>query len=179
VKALEKLNLDKPSGYIFPQLGWLKVDNLIVSKWFNRQQLEDLNTLDANISDINKPINELLAELNEKMKDVSPERLERLVFTTISKDTKLVTLLKKSTDYKCQFPNCGWRMAKKREGFYIEVAHIKPISQGVRSVLGNLIILYPNYHKEYDLGDLKISEQTESRLVGVLNGNNYVIEIHH
>lgn len=177
VKVLEKLDLEKPTGFRFPQLGWLRVDNEIASTWFNRQPTEDTNTLDDNVSDDKKSITELLADLNEKMKNVSPERIEKLVSATIRKDTKIINALKKATDFKCQFPTCGQRILKKNGGFYIEVAHIKPVSQNGQSILGNLIVLCPNHHKEFDFGDLKVNEQTNSKLAGQLNGNKFEIEI--
>lgn len=177
VKVLEKINLDKPTGVNFPRLGWLRVDNEIASIWFNRLVIEDTNTLDDNVSDDKKSITELLADLNEKMKNVSPERVEKLVSATIRKDTKIINALKKATDFKCQFPNCGQRIIKKNGGFYIEVAHIKPVSLNGQSILGNLIVLCPNHHKEFDFGDLKINEQTNSKLAGQLNGNKFEIEL--
>lgn len=177
VKVLEKLDLEKPTGFRFPQLGWLRVDNKIASTWFNRQPTEDTNTLDDNISDGTKSITELLADLNEKMKNVSPERVEKLVSATIRKDTKIINALKMATGFKCQFPSCGQQIIKKNGGFYIEVAHIKPVSQNGQSILGNLIVLCPNHHKEFDFGDLKINEQTNSKLAGQLNGNKFEIEL--
>lgn len=177
VKVLERIDLEKPTGFRFPQLGWLRVDNEIASTWFNRQPTEDTNTLDDNVSDDKKSITELLADLNEKMKNVSPERVEKHVSATIRKDTKIINALKMATDFKCQFPTCGQRITKKNGGFYIEVAHIKPVSQNGQSVLGNLIVLCPNHHKEFDFGDLKINEQTNSKLVGQLNGNDFEIEL--
>lgn len=177
VKVIENLDLEKPTGFRFPQLGWLRVDNEIASTWFNRQPTEDTNTLDDNVSDDKKSITELLADLNEKMKNVSPERVEKLVSATIRKDTKIINALKKATDFKCQFPNCGQRIIKKNGGFYIEVAHIKPVSQNGQSILGNLIVLCPNHHKEFDFGDLKINEQTNSKLTGQLNGNKFEIDL--
>jgi len=177
VKVIEKFDREKPTGFRFPQLGWLRLDNENASTWFNRQPTEDTNTLDDNVSDDKISVTELLADLNEKMKNVSPERIEKLVSATIRKDTKIINALKKATDFKCQFPTCGQRITKKNGGFYIEVAHIKPVSQNGQSVLGNLIVLCPNHHKEFDYGDLKINEQTNCKLAGQLNGNNFEIEL--
>ena len=177
IKVLDKLDLEKPSSFRFPQLGWLRVDNGIASTWFSRQLAEDTNTLDDNISDDKKSIEELLAELNEKMKNVAPERVEKLISTTIRKDTKIINALKQATDFKCQFPTCGQRIAKKNGGFYIEIAHIKPVSLNGQSILGNLIVLCPNHHKEFDFGKLEIIEQTNNNLVGNLNGVRFEIEL--
>jgi hypothetical protein len=181
VKVLDKLDFEKPAGFTFPRLGWLRVDNDIASTWFNRQPTEDTNTLDDNVLEDKRSILEVLADLNLTMKNVSPERVDKLVTTTIRKDTKIIKALKEATDFKCQFPDCGQRIIKKSGGFYIEVAHIKPVSQNGQSILGNLIVLCPNHHKEFDFGDLKISEQTNTKLIGQLNGKNFEIELtyHH
>ena len=177
VKVLEKIDRDKPTGSRFPQLGWLRVDIKIASTWFNRQPNEDTNTLDDSISKGKKSITEILSDLNEKMKNVSPERVDKLVSATIRKDTKIINALKKATDFKCQFPNCGLQIIKKNGSFYIEVAHIKPVSQNGQSILGNLIVLCPNHHKEFDFGNLKINKQTKTKLAGHLNGNKFEIDL--
>jgi predicted restriction endonuclease len=111
------------------------------------------------------------------MKNVAPERVEKLISTTIRKDTKMINALKQATNFKCQFPACGQQIVKKNGGFYIEVAHIKPVSLNGQSILGNLIVLCPNHHKEFDFGDLKIIEQTNNKLAGYLNGNKFEIEL--
>jgi hypothetical protein len=176
-KVLEKINLDKPKGSDFPQLGWLKVNNDIALTWFNRQSIDDTNTLDDNISNDIKSLKELLDELNEKMQNVSPERVEKLITATIRQDTKIIQAFKKASDYKCQFPNCGQRIKKKNGGYYIEVAHIKPVYKGGKSVLGNLIVLCPNHHKEFDFGELEIRDQTISNIAGQLNGIEFQISL--
>jgi putative restriction endonuclease len=111
------------------------------------------------------------------MKNVSPERIEKLVSATIRKDTKIINALKKATDFKCQFPTCGQQIIKKNGGLYIDFAHIKPVSQNGQSILGNLIVLFPNHHKELDFGDLMIDEQTSGKLAGKLNGNYFEINL--
>jgi predicted restriction endonuclease len=66
----------------------------------------------------------------------------------------------------------------KRDGtFYIEVAHIQPLSEEGRSILGNLLVLCPNHHKEFDYGDLKILEQTWDSVRGTLNGRDFEISL--
>lgn len=117
LKVLEKFDHEKPNGFRFPQLGWLRVDKEIASTWFNRQPIEDINTLDGNVTDEKKPIPELLADLNEKMKNVSPERVEKLVSSTIRKDTRIINPLKRAANFKCQFPTCGQRIIKKKRWF--------------------------------------------------------------
>ena len=59
---------------------------------------------------------------------------------------------------------------------YVEVAHIRPVRKGGQSIIGNLVVLCPNHHKEFDLGDLKIMEQNEKILIGVLNNKEFKIK---
>lgn len=177
VKVVERIDIPKPTNFNFPQLGWLRVDNEISNKWFNRKPIDDSNTLDDSITTTDNSITEQLEELNQKMQNVSPERIEKLISTTIRKDTKIINALKKVADYKCQFPTCGQQIRKKNGGFYIEVAHIKPVAQGGQSTLGNILVLCPNHHKEFDYGELSINKQTTTRISGQLNGRQFEIEL--
>jgi predicted restriction endonuclease len=177
IKVIERIDIPKPTNFNFPQLGWLRIDNEIANKWFNRNQLEDSNTLDNNITATDNSISEQLAELNQKMQHVSPERIDKLVSTTIRNDTKVINALKKAANFKCQFPSCGQQIKKKGGGFYIEVAHIKSVAQGGQSILGNLLVLCPNHHKEFDYGELSISVQATNKLSGQLNGRHFEIEL--
>lgn len=152
IKIVERMNISKPKGFNFPRLGWLRVDNEISNMWFGRNQIDDINILDDLVTNSEKSISDQLAEINSKMQNVSPERIDKVVTTTIRKDTKIISTLKKVADYKCQFPNCGHQIKKKSGGFYIEVAHIKGVAHGGQSVLGNLVVLCPNHHKEFDFG---------------------------
>jgi len=96
----------------------------------------------------------------------------------IRRDTRLVKALKAFYQFRCQFPGCGVRIPKRGGGFYIEVAHIEPVRKGGRSVLGNLLVLCPNHHKEFDHGHLEIREQTEEKVHGILNGTEFSIELY-
>ena len=149
----------------------------IALTWFNRQPVEEANILDDNVSKDNGSLAESLAEIDDKMKGVSPERVARVVSTTIRKDTKIIRALKNATDFRCQFPNCGQRIVTRSGGYYIEVAHIKPVSQNGKSILGNLVVLCPNHHKEFDYDDLEIVGQTTGRIAGKLNGKAFDIDL--
>lgn len=179
VKVTERINISKPKGFKFPQLGWLRVDSQVADKWFNRNPIEDSNTLDDNLSSTDNSISGQLAELNQKMQNVSPDRIEKLVSTTIRKDTKIIKALKQVANFKCQFPDCGQQIKKKNGDFYIEVAHIKSVAHGGQSILGNLIVLCPNHHKEFDHGDLLINEKerTATKISGQLNGKQFEIAL--
>lgn len=177
VKVIEQLDIPKPTGFNFPRLGWLRVDNDVATSWFSRNQIDDSNILDDIISSPDNSVADQLSELNQKMQNVSPERIDKLVSTAIRKDTKIINALKRVADFKCQFPDCGQQIKKKGGGFYVEVAHIKPVAKGGQSVLGNLIVLCPNHHKEFDYGQLAIREQTTDKLSGLLNDRHFEVKL--
>jgi hypothetical protein len=118
-----------------------------------------------------------LRRLNEKMQNVSPEKRMAEVEQTLRNDKQIVDLLKKVKKYKCQFPNCDSLVITADGTNYVEVAHIKPVNQGGQSILGNIIVLCPNHHKEFDYGVLKIDVQTDNFLQGQLNGKKFQIEM--
>ncbi len=96
-------------------------------------------------------------------------------------DRQIVNFLKETANYKCQFPNCTAEILMGDGSKYIEVAHINAVKDGGKSVHGNLLVLCPNHHKEFDYGNLKINTHTSSKLSGQLNGKNFEIELimHH
>jgi len=130
----------------------------------------------TNIPNFEDDLKLALKRLNEKMQNVSPEKRMAEVEQTLRKDKQIVELLKKVTKYKCQFPNCDSLVMTADGTNYVEVAHIKPVNQGGQSILGNIIVLCPNHHKEFDYGVLKIDLQTENLIRGQLNGKTFQIE---
>jgi 5-methylcytosine-specific restriction endonuclease McrA len=139
------------------------------------QQSEDDLTLDDIVPDGALP--ERIAQLSAAMSGVSAERVHSIVSRTIRRDTQLVRALKELCEFRCQFPGCGTRIPKRNGEFYIEVAHIWPVSKGGQSVIGNLLVLCPNHHKEFDYGDLEIVEQTAGVIRGKLNGKEFEIRL--
>lgn len=87
----------------------------------------------------------------------------------------LTRKIKEQYDYKCQFPACGIRI-KTKNGYYAEVAHITPVRDSGKTAEGNLIVLCPNHHKEFDFGDLTINKCDKAELVGMLNGKPFSIK---
>lgn len=50
---------------------------------------------------------------------------------------------------------CSTTIMKKDGRKYVEAAHIKSKHLKGRETLSNIILLCPNYHKEFDLGNFK------------------------
>ncbi|MBC8488082.1 MAG: HNH endonuclease [Bacteroidetes bacterium] len=118
-----------------------------------------------------------LQQINEVMKAVEPEKVESVVSETIRRDSSMIKSLKEFHQYKCQFPGCNVKIPKKSGGFYIEVAHIKPVKNGGQSVIGNLLVLCPNHHMMIDYGDFEVIEQTKDTLKAYLNGRYVEIKL--
>ena len=176
VKAIRRMNAPKPQNFRFPQQGWLRVDNAVVRDWVGTPALEESATLDLwveNQDDVQRG----LEELNERMKELTPERVQRIVNQTIRKDTAIVQKLKEASQFRCQFPSCDAQIRTKQGGLYIEVAHIQPVAKGGQSTLGNLLVLCPNHHKEFDHGALAVEKQTPDGVSGTLNGRWFEITL--
>ena len=175
VRPLQRLDLPKPTGFSVPRQGWLRVDDTIAQKWLSQSVATDDSTLDDIVPSGNVNVTERLLRLNEAMSEVSIERVSTIVSQTIRRDTQLIKSLKEFYNFQCQFTGCGVRIPKLDGGFYIEVAHIKPVSKGGQSVLGNLIVLCPNHHKEFDYGAVDIATQTTEIVRGKLNDKEFNI----
>jgi hypothetical protein len=176
VKVVEKIDVPKPA-YKFNQLAWERIDNENSKRWFDNLQVEDQTTIDDQVKTNGKSKKEILKELNQKMHDVSPERITKLISTTLRKDSNIINMLKEAAGFKCQFPNCGHQIKKENGGFYIEVAHIESVKNSGQSILSNLIVLCPNHHKEFDFGKKDNIIQTQNRLSGILNGKEFSINL--
>ena len=173
VLPTERVDYPRPEGFKFPYLGWLRVDERVKRELLTEDDSVEIATLDALAP--TGDLKEKLHKLNEVMSSVLPRRIRAIVSQTIRRDTKLVRSLKTFYDFTCQFPGCGIRIPKRSGGWYIEVAHIEAVAKGGKSVLGNLLVLCPNHHKEFDYGKLEIFEQTVEVVRGKLNGKEFSI----
>jgi hypothetical protein len=122
-------------------------------------------------------LTDLIKKLNKRMTHILPKKRNVEIEKIIRNDSQIVSLLKQAANYKCQFPNCNAEIKTITGSNYVEVAHITPVNSGGQSVLGNLLVLCPNHHKEIDFGELKIYKQTLSMLSGKLNGKEFLIEL--
>jgi len=175
VMPLERMSLPKPEQLRFPQQGWLHITDEIAETWLLQPEPSDDTILDELASD--GSLHERIAKLNAAMAEVSFERVRSVVSRTIRCDTRMIQALKELCEFRCQFPDCGVRIPKQAGGFYIEVAHIQPVREGGQSILGNLLVLCPNHHKEFDYGETEIIEQTATMICGKLNDREFEIRL--
>jgi predicted restriction endonuclease len=105
----------------------------------------------------------------------APEIKKKLVEQTIRNDSPIIKALKQKHHYKCQFPQCNSVIKKANGDLYVEVAHIEAVHKGGKSVAGNLLVLCPNHHKEFDYGAREIEVINAKEVKGSLNGIKFYI----
>lgn len=116
---------------------------------------------------------QIIKELQE-IKPKNPE-LVKIRGNQYKRDNKTIVELKILRNFKCQI--CGHQILKKDHSYYIEAAHITPKKHKGPESPDNILILCPNHHKEFDLGDKKIIERTKEKIVFILNGKKYSIDL--
>lgn len=168
-----KLDLPKPPGLKFPQQGWLRVGSRLIEEWLGNRRRSREAILDELVP--KGSLKEQLVQLDRVMADLSPERRRTIVAQTIRRDSSMIRVLKKLRGFRCQYPDCSVRIRTRSGGYYVEVHHLEAVRVGGKSTLGNLLVLCPNHHKEFECGELAIFEQSPSQVRGTLNGQAFKI----
>jgi putative restriction endonuclease len=116
-------------------------------------------------------------EMIKELSSLTPESAESIEYKgrVFKRDNKTIVQLKILRNFKCQI--CGSKILKKDGSFYVEAAHIKRKSEKGTEMPNNILILCPNHHKEFDLGDKKITERTDKNVVFELNGKKYDLNL--
>jgi len=116
-------------------------------------------------------------QIIQELKEVNPQTPTMVEFKgkQYKRDNKSISQLKILRDFKCQI--CGTRILKKDREFYIEAAHIVEKHHKGPETPDNILILCPNHHKEFDLGDRKTLEKTKEKIIFELNGKEYTIDL--
>lgn len=91
------------------------------------------------------------------------------------RDNRNVQILKELFCYRCQI--CGHSIRTRYGTRYVKAAHIRPKREGGSEVPRNILILCPNHHKEFDCGDVNITEHKADRVEFEMNGRPYAIEL--
>lgn len=91
------------------------------------------------------------------------------------RNNKIVALIKILRDFKCQI--CGQFILKRDGSKYIEAAHIVPKHKQGNENPENIILLCPNHHKEFDLGNCEIIKHTDDEIEFNLNGNQHLLSL--
>jgi len=116
------------------------------------------------------------ADILNELKNLEETDPEVIYFKgkAFKRDNKTVAQIKVLRDFKCEF--CGTSIKKKDGSKYVEAAHIRAKHLKGRETLDNIILLCPNHHTEFDLGDRVIVNHTRSSIDIILNETYYHIE---
>lgn len=90
------------------------------------------------------------------------------------RDNYTVALIKVLRKFECQI--CSTSI-KKKNGYYIEAAHITPKRLEGRETPDNILILCPNHHKEFDFDNTEIVSRTSDYVSFIMNGVVYEISL--
>lgn len=117
---------------------------------------------------------ELLNELSEVTKVTSQYII--INHKAYRRDNKAIAIIKLLRGLKCQI--CANYIKKKDGKNYVEAAHITPKHKNGNETPENILILCPNHHKEFDLGDRKIIERQNGHIIFNLNNKRYDLSLH-
>ncbi len=176
---LKKQTLQEMSENVFSFKRWLEVLNEFKLKSIKKKVIitEELS------KDEQDKIDE---ELQREDIDVIKKRLKTIsnskeVLIEVrgkiwKRNNYLIGSIKKIRGYKCQI--CGYTFKKKNGGFYVEGAHIieKRTGKGEETP-DNIIILCPNHHKEFDLGDKEIIKHTGKIVIFKMGNKKHKISL--
>ena len=94
----------------------------------------------------------------------------------LERDNLTTQLIKKNRGYKCQI--CGKHIIRKENTLpYVEAAHIKSKSEGGKETTDNIIIMCPNHHAEFDMGERQITKHTKTEIQFILNDKKHQIRL--
>lgn len=116
-------------------------------------------------------------EIIQDLKNLKPTEPEIIKFEgkTYKRDNKTIAELKVLRDFKCQI--CGKQILKKNGGFYVEASHITPKCKKGSEAPDNILILCPNHHKEFDLGNKEIITYNKEGIRFRLNAVEYHVDL--
>tara|TARA_R110002096_G_C14460758_1_gene712271 strand:+ start:81 stop:875 length:795 start_codon:yes stop_codon:yes gene_type:complete len=181
-------NLGKALNSIKMHIDYIKIANKdpkITLRKIYAEYLE-IYKINANEQDKNEiEQNEIIKYYKAKTKSEIKTELENLPqFETeeiiinqkkYKRDNKAIALIKLLRKNECQI--CGEFIRKKDGTKYIEACHIKAKREKGNESLENIILLCPNHHKEFDLGELKINEHSNDLIKFTMNEKDYKIEL--
>lgn len=169
--------------FIYANIENDKWDSLIKNK-IKAEVVAEKNT---NSESDEKEQEEIITQLTNQKKTKEDILRELLNINTIAeskvqvvnevykRDNQTIARIKYLRDFKCQI--CGTSIQKRNGQLYIEAAHIDPKRLKGKENLENIILLCPNHHKEFDLGDLEILNRSDKALEFKLNGRKYSINL--
>jgi hypothetical protein len=145
----------------------------LYKKGFSQLEKNEIEQNEITQSFKGKTKSELKSEL-ENLPDFETEEIF-INQKKYKRDNKAIALIKLLRKSECQI--CGEFIRKKDGTKYIEACHIKAKREKGKENLENIILLCPNHHKEFDLGELKITKHSKEIIKFTMNEKDYEIEL--
>jgi hypothetical protein len=116
-------------------------------------------------------------ELIEELRSLDDIEDEKIVVNhkSYKRNNKVIALIKILRNFECQI--CGLSIKKKDGARYVEAAHIIPKRKKGKETPENIILLCPNHHKEFDLGDCEIIKHNQDEVQFKLNDSSYKLSL--
>ena len=119
-----------------------------------------------------KKISEMSATNVRKIlvKKVNGKKVTRTT-TIYERDFEMTEAIKRNRGYACQV--CHISIQRKDKPPYVEAAHITPKSKGGNETPKNIMILCPNHHTMFDIGNCKIISRSAGKIIIRANGETW------
>ena len=111
-------------------------------------------------------------QLKSKPKEDETITIKRIQY---KRDNYIIALIKQYRGHECQI--CSKVIITKDGHKYIEAAHIDPKSEKGKETPDNILLLCPNCHKEFDLGDRKTISRSKTEIEFSINGLRHKINL--
>jgi len=177
----EKIILDeikelKKSGMKLDEYRKLvKIYEFVANKKYSEWQIDDSEKEQEELLTIIKDFKR--EEIINDLKEITSQTPELIEYKgkQFKRDNKNIVELKILRGFKCQL--CESSILKRDGSLYIEAAHITEKKHKGSETPDNILILCPNHHKEFDLGNKKIIERKKDRIIFELNSRKYDISL--
>lgn len=116
-------------------------------------------------------------EIIKELLKLKPKQDETISINRIQykRDNYTIALIKQFRGHKCQI--CSKEIITKDGTKYIEAAHIVPKSEKGKETPHNILLLCPNCHKEFDLGNREIILHNKNEIEFSINGKRHKINL--
>lgn len=172
-----KMHMDYSLEKGDPKIGLRKVyekyldDLTSVITHFDRDEIEQEEI--SKFYQKNKTRAETIEELKNS-KDVGNEKVT-VNHKSYKRNNKTIALIKILRGFECQI--CGFSILKRDGTKYVEAAHILAKRKNGKESPDNIILLCPNHHKEFDLGNPKIIKHSADQVQFELYGKQYKVSL--
>lgn len=171
INRIDKIVTDNPDSYfIFSVL-----DNNLTDENAELVLLKN----DAEQNEIEKYLKKHKSrdQLIDELLKSKPKGDETITINKIQykRDNYSIALIKQIRGHKCQI--CSKEIIKKDGNKYIEAAHIVPKSDKGKETPDNILLLCPNCHKEFDLGDREIISHNKNEVKFSINGIKHNVNL--